>query len=107
MASSSANEEVISGSTAATHENQSTFKCEEYDDYLLIQEDPGGASRPGNGSVLEPNNEITEPKSVDSGYEGKQSRTCSPGLTAGVKPESETEVATYNYKQGFFRDIAL
>jgi hypothetical protein len=64
-----------------------TFTCEEFDEYLLI-EDAGQASPsvPVRGTC-DPEQIISEGSSLDSGYEGKHSRTTSP---EEVKQDQET-----------------
>lgn len=88
---------------ASTDETSTAFKCEEFDEYLLIEDVGVSTVMTVDSKIkseLEPE-QITEPHcirtegSLDSGYEGKHSRTASPGE---VKPngtaQEQPEVAT-------------
>ena len=61
------------------------FKCEEFDEYLLIEDTPRQDTGSSPEQITEPrskearaNEEATVDGSLDSGYEGKHSRTGSP-----------------------------
>ena len=73
-----------------------TFKCEEFDEYLLI-EDAESSSRPGNSEPITQTHVEGGLKaekldgSLDSGYD--HSRTCSPADVKPVQAAVGTEVS--------------
>ena len=68
----------------------STFKYEEFGEYLLIEEKPKQVAHPEH-IITEDNVERRFDSSLDSGYEGKHSRAWSPEVKAEQKP-LQTEV---------------
>lgn len=72
-----------------------TFKCQEFDEYLLIEDSGtpcrGGTAGPCSEQISEPHcqERIRREGSLDSGYDGKHSRTSSP--KEGKQPAEPAE----------------
>lgn len=80
---------------ACTDETQKTFKCEEFEEYLLIEDVGTSSVDPEPEQTTEPHckDRIRTEGSLDSGYDGKLSRTASPGEVKpnGIAQEPEAE----------------